>query len=251
MIFNVTGGGGAALNFKVVGDTSQPANPKENTIWVNTSTPITDWVFSATQPSAANGRVWISTGTYSTVEFNALKKNGIQVYPLSAKQYVNGALTDVPCFIYLGGAWKELAHKLYVYNAGDQCTDVTGGWTKVEGGGEKISFDSTKITFDYGTSGGRSAAAYTVKKIDVSKYKTMVVTGKIINLDVSDDNQSLAFGLSTSKTAAEPSGWSSSKIYNKKGAFEETLDISSANSSYYVCLHAHGSDVEVYTVLLK
>ena len=84
---NIGGCGSGGLNFKVVGGTSQPTNPKENTIWVNTSTTITGYVFSAAEPAAPEeGMVWITTGTSSTVEFNALKKNGIQVYPISAKQ---------------------------------------------------------------------------------------------------------------------------------------------------------------------
>ena len=47
------GGGSAALNFKIVGGTTAPSSPSENTIWVNTSTPISDWIFSASQPSRA------------------------------------------------------------------------------------------------------------------------------------------------------------------------------------------------------
>lgn len=104
---NAGGGGVGGLNFKVVGGTTQPANPTENMIWVNTSKTITDWVFSATQPAAAPGRVWISTGAASNFEFNALKKNGIMVYPMSAKQYVNDALVDVTAMSYQDREWRE------------------------------------------------------------------------------------------------------------------------------------------------
>lgn len=45
------GGGGAGINLEVVGGTTQPSSPKENTVWVNTSTTITSWDFSATQPA--------------------------------------------------------------------------------------------------------------------------------------------------------------------------------------------------------
>lgn len=108
MIFNVSGGGGTALNFRVVGGTTAPTNPAENCIWVNTDTPITSWIFSATEPSPAEaGKVWISTGTSSTVEFNALKKNGIQVYPISAKQYVGGVWVDREAQVYQSGEWKD------------------------------------------------------------------------------------------------------------------------------------------------
>ena len=48
-------GGGENLNFKVVGGTTEPSNPKENTIWVNTDTAITSWDFSATEPNRRSG----------------------------------------------------------------------------------------------------------------------------------------------------------------------------------------------------
>ena len=104
---NAGGGGVGGLNFKVVGGTTQPANPTENMIWVNTSETIADWVFSATQPTAADGRVWISTGAASNFSFNALKKNGLIVCPMSAKQYVNYALVDVTAMSYQDGEWRE------------------------------------------------------------------------------------------------------------------------------------------------
>jgi len=92
MIFNTTGGGGG-LNFKIVGGTTRPIGSiKENTIWVNTDTDISEWEISATQPAnATEGMVWLSTGTTSEAAFNALKKNTLIVYPAKAQQYVSGA----------------------------------------------------------------------------------------------------------------------------------------------------------------
>lgn len=126
MIVNASGGGDN-LNFKVVGGTTRPSNPKENTIWVNTATEITGWIFHATQPAGVEGRVWIATGTSSDSKFNALKKNGIVVYPLTVKQYVSGVWTYKDAFIYQSGAWMKLG--LYLYNNGNDYTDKTGGWT--------------------------------------------------------------------------------------------------------------------------
>lgn len=133
-IFGVDGSyEGAELNFEVVGGTSVPASPKENTIWVNTNTAITDWVFSATQPSAKSGRVWISTGTSSPIEFNALKKNGIQVYPISAKQYVSGAWVDRTAKTYQGDKWENWDVILYDVAQGIENSDLlgTGGFSFV------------------------------------------------------------------------------------------------------------------------
>lgn len=41
---------GASLNFEIVGGTTQPTNPTENMIWINTDTEITSYIFSATKP---------------------------------------------------------------------------------------------------------------------------------------------------------------------------------------------------------
>lgn len=41
----------AILNFNVVGGTTQPTNPIENTIWVNTDMDITKWYFSNDEPN--------------------------------------------------------------------------------------------------------------------------------------------------------------------------------------------------------
>ena len=63
MIFNMSGGGGgdAKLNFEVVGGTTAPASPKENTIWVNTNTTIPSWHFGTDEPNFYN----LSTRTES------------------------------------------------------------------------------------------------------------------------------------------------------------------------------------------
>lgn len=123
MIFNISGGGGTALNFQVIGDDKAPGNAKENTIWINTTEKITSWIFSATEPqNPIPGMVWISIGTSSTVAFNALKKNGIQVYPISAKQYIGGAWVDKTAMTYQGGAWVNWINILL----GSGITNVLG-----------------------------------------------------------------------------------------------------------------------------
>ena len=128
------GGGGSAaasLNFKVVGGTSSPSAPAENTIWVNTATEISSWVLSPVQPEAAEGLVWISMGSASAAAFNALKKNGIMIYPIAAKQYVDGAWANNTAEIYQNGAWVKfsLAWDGYYFKDGNQYEYITGGWS--------------------------------------------------------------------------------------------------------------------------
>ena len=116
--FLVKNGGGAPLNFKVLGN-PKPDNPKENTVWIDTDNEITSWIFSATEPAApSEGMVWIPTGTASVAGFNALKKNGIQVYPLLAKQYVNGDWVSKTAKIYQSGEWKTITSNFIAYENG-------------------------------------------------------------------------------------------------------------------------------------
>ena len=126
MIFNMVGGG-AALNFKIVGGTAQPVNPAENTIWVDTDAKITSWIFSAAEPAPEEGMVWIRVGSASPVAFNALKNNGIMIYPVSAMQYVGGEWVAKDALIYQNGTWNIWI--MYLFQNGDQNEAVTGGWS--------------------------------------------------------------------------------------------------------------------------
>ncbi len=118
----------SSLSFSIVGGTTQPSNPADNTVWVNTSTTISSWVFSVTEPSSpAEGMVWFLTGTASNAAFNALNKNNIMVYPISTKQYVGGAWVDKIVASYKNGAWVSWWDG-YLYKNGDEYTYITGGW---------------------------------------------------------------------------------------------------------------------------
>ena len=219
-----TGSGG--LNFTVVGGTTAPSNPQENIIWVNTSTKITSYIFSATQPTGSAGMVWIPTGTSSTVEFNALKKNGIQVYPLSAKQYIGGAWVDKTAKSYQGGAWVEW--RTYLYNKGNQCTNITGGWKQTIATNGSVTFnsDSIKVSIHNNTNGNTFVGAG--KAIDLTEYNTLNVnvvdfyiqSSSVINLYI--------------KTApiVDASAPVAGLAFNKKGVI--SLDISGLTGSYYI-----------------
>lgn len=163
------------LNFKVVSGTTQPSNAVENMIWVNTDTTISGYVFSATQPtSPAEGMAWITVGTSSPIAFNALKKNSIMLHPISAKQYVGGAWVDKEAKSYQGGAWVELVARTYLYDLGDQCTEVTGGWFTEKGTNGSASLENDSINFSYTSVSMAWMAAGTKNSIDLSKYSTLI-----------------------------------------------------------------------------
>lgn len=179
MILNMTGGG-APLNFKVVGGTAEPASPAENMIWVNTDAEITGWIFSAEQPESAEvGTIWIKTGASSPVAFNALKKNGVMLYPLSVMQYEQStasAWVSRTAKTYRDGSWVDWWNG-ELYEAGNIYESVTGGWTSDEtSGAPAITYGESSMTIT-ATEEGVSKKVRTGKKIDMSGWSTLTFEG--------------------------------------------------------------------------
>lgn len=245
---NAGGGGGGGLNFKVVGGTTAPTSPKENTIWVNTSVTIPSWAFSATEPgSPVEGMVWISTGTSSTVAFNALKKNDIQAYPVSAKQYVSSQWVSVEAKSYQGGEWVSWIR--YLYNKGDMCTALGGEWVAkavaLESSTNKVTptlteGDST-LTMSIKSNGG--GIVQKNDKIDLTDVDTLSVTGDFtagsspawLKICVwtsigtySYQNLAVYLGVSTSGNNAT-----------------YTIDVSSLEGEYYIGFSLYGTVTKV------
>lgn len=178
-IVSIRGGsGGAGLNFKIVNGTTQPTSPGENTIWVNTPTEITGYVFSATQPeSPTAGTVWISTGVSSPVAFNAMKKNGLWVYPQNCYQYINDTWTTKTAKTYQDGTWVDWV--TYLYATGNEYESLTGGWSGVVvdfgaavGIMPTVTKGATSITAEV-TTMYRSGQLITANSIDLSTYNTL------------------------------------------------------------------------------
>lgn len=249
MIFNVSGGGGAALNFRVVGGTTAPTNPAENCIWVNTNTAITSWIFSATEPSPAEaGMVWISIGVSSVVEFNALKKNGIQVYPISAKQYISGAWVDKTATSYQGGVWCEWIPAGALYWQGDQRPDITGGWeTSVFDaenpyvGGTRSEKDGV-VTLDAAGGERKNIKYLTQNMVNLANAKTLNIN--ILQREgVSNDGfLGVNFWVSTATTITEAATSSTvAAIVGIPSTGLFSIDVSNLSGSYYVKIECYNS----------
>lgn len=152
---------GGGLNFKVVAGLTQPVSATENTIWVNTEK-MTGWIFDANQPENLDeGMVWLKVGNSGTSAFNALKKNGLRVYPISAKQNVNGALIDKEAMTYQNGQWVDWIPEGALFWHGDEFVSLTGGWQVVEKEGEiggTVAIEGGELLID-GTSTRVSAVA--------------------------------------------------------------------------------------------
>lgn len=131
MIHNMTGGG-AGLNLKVVGGTTLPTEPVENTVWVDTDTEISGYAFAVNQPvNPVEGMVWIETSpSESSAPMDVGIKNTAMLYPIAAKQYISGSWVDKVAQAYINGEWLDWWDGgLYV--AGDTYDSVTGGFVSV------------------------------------------------------------------------------------------------------------------------
>ena len=166
MIIN-NSGGAAPLNFKVVGGTAQPNSPSENTIWVNTASPITSWVFSAGQPeNPAEGMLWFTSSTTCNSPINAIKKNGLWVYPTACKQYANGEWLTKSAKVYQNGAWRDVRLPIaYMFNNGD--LGESGGFQSSAGTLTVNSLITHKI------SSGNYAFVTSKNQIDLTGFSTI------------------------------------------------------------------------------
>lgn len=147
-------GGGGGLNLKVVGGTTQPTNPRENTIWANTTTAITGYVLSPTQPeNGTEGLVWLKTAD-SGVEINVGRKNAVLLHLAMSQVYSSGSWKAVEGYVYKSSAWVQFGF-LALYKDGIFSTDHT---EKVVKG--SITYADTYYTAV--TNGGAAGEAYVV-----------------------------------------------------------------------------------------
>lgn len=143
MIFNVTGGGGNQLNFRVYAAASLPETGKENDVCVITETPITSWEVFDIIPSWASeeGKVYITdtpatNGEYpnvNIVDYNKAK-GMVWVQLIDCYQYVSGQWVKCAAYQYRGGQWVQFSGTFsatinITYPAGSTCTASYGGIT--------------------------------------------------------------------------------------------------------------------------
>lgn len=239
MIFNMSGGGGSGggLNFAIVGGLTQPVSPKENTIWVNTDTTITSWVFAPEAPTnPEGGMIFFKTDKTSPVGFNALRKNEIAVLPTSAQQYIGGQWKNMEAYAFIGGTWVPFSWVgVFLYNRGNSFNSVTGGWTPWFSDGGSFTANQYSLDFSYShTNGGTGAALATAMKIDLSNVKNIVVSLKDL---VTTNNVQFVVAVTDSKKNDNHT-LSSQNIASTsiKSGDVAKLDVSTLAGAYYVVL---------------
>lgn len=209
--------------------------PKENTIGIISDVEINGYRFSAIEPESMNeGEIWIKNGTESNVSFSIV--DGVTVYPISVKQYINSALVDVTAMSYQDDQWVKWWNG-ELYDTGNQYQGITGGWIGYGEDGataKRVTFNTSNISISTKSS-YEAASVYTKNKLDLSKFNKLNVELNVtrVNTALSD---TVSIGIASVNNVASASTKAVAKHNSKlTGAGTLTCDISVDEGYPYVC----------------
>ena len=252
-------GSASPLNFKVIayasGSKLTADKPKANTIGVVTTTAITGWIFSKTEPSSpAAGNVWFRTDISSTTSFNAVRKNKLYVYPVECKQYVSGSWKKKVAKLYKSSAWTDW--EMFLYKDGNINGDIVGGLnpyayrpsTSTSAVDKPlVSMTASGITIAYEAidynGNAYAGTMMTTKAINFSGYKTLKIHVVSASVGTGPSNGYIRFGATETRennyavAVAKTICASNESISNK----EFSIDISDLSGSYYCLINLYGS----------
>lgn len=246
-----SGGGGGAAALAVVGGTVRPANAAQGTIWVNTSVDITDCVLSAAEPAnPVAGMVWITIGDKGSIKAaSPVGGDWVVVYPLSAKQRVNGAWVDKEAKSYIGGEWFDLVATLYLYNNGDECVDISGGFKayayKPSGAGGTVLAPGQYLD----TSGGKIKLTFPSGGYAFSLFNETAFSIDDINQIEVVYSEASASGVTLGVTQTKAQSYSiAAAATPASGAGVATIDVSALTGDYYFVVSMTGSSSAAITI---
>nr|DAH71779.1 MAG TPA: hypothetical protein [Caudoviricetes sp.] len=240
---NAGGSGGGGLNLKVVGSTAKPTNPRENTIWVNTTTAITGYALSPTQPEAGTeGLVWLKTAD-TGVEINVGRKNVVLLHLAGGMLYTGGKWASVDAWAYINSVWKQFSTAFdgRLYDNGDQCTDITGGWgitdyKYVNSSGKENDPGAGTLESDHmhlASTSTRISMLGTAKPIDLDGLKTLTVDWQILKCH-KDATNALMVDIQREKKAGTSIALATLGSGKAAKRLTSTLDISNLSGKAYV-----------------
>ena len=155
-----------AFNFMIVGSTTQPENPAENMIWINTDTEIPEWAIRPDEPSSPiEGMIWLQTSTQSNASADLIDENELTVYFVSANKYEHNTWNLVPGKLYKNGEWLDFVADTAIYKNGVENTVLTGGWSTTG----TVTDNGSTLVFK-----GANVKAATTKKIGFSGFSRLV-----------------------------------------------------------------------------
>lgn len=244
--------GGGDLNFEVVGGTTRPSNPKENTIWVNTNTEITAWAFGAEEPtSPAIGMVWfpIDTSKQNTA-FTAIQdeENYVMVYPSQAYQYIESSWDNADAMIYKSEEWLEIKQSVRFFTSG---IGLSEGYyvslLSTTGAGINNEWICWGTDFNYG------GAFYITKLVNLNGYNTLYFDIKFVSQYTSKNKVTYGVGENPIQNLDNGGTFSSYGVIDVPNSerIVYPVPISSIETPQYIKVHALGCTGYVYNIWME
>lgn len=220
---------GASTNFAVVGGTTQPASPVNNTLWVNTDVPITRWDFSSDEPvKRSNGQVWFDVDVSSRMEFNAIQKNEIRTCPTACHQLIDNQWVSKDAALYTQGQW--IRWMLYVYDNGK----IHSGTIQSNDGKNAVELNATTIHV-HSTGHNTWGYIYFTEPVDLTRYKKLCMVGSMTITGSGENWGSIQFG--AFKTIGSSAA---AKIEGTKASGTHSIDVSELSGTYYIAFYLKG-----------
>lgn len=208
---------------------------------VKGSTPVAYTVGNAT------GQIWVKTGEVSSFSMNALRKNDIDIRPVSVYEYTtNNGWAERAAQIYQYGAWSDIKTSFYLYNNGKstgyswECDETmkenSYGWNAASDEG-RITVNDTNITIKTSSSRGydytnifvaNSSGSFVT--VNLSKYTKIRIKGTLTG---ATKNTACVFRAMTEMGDYSTDNNVLSQAFYT-GTIDATIDISAVNSGCYL-----------------
>lgn len=238
---------GVFLNFEIVGGTTEPSYPDNNTIWVKTDTTITGWQIGVEQPAGESGKVWISVGEHYIRRFNALQDNVIYVYPVFVKQYIDGVWVSKDSLIYQSGGWQEWVSEVCVFEASQLDANTANGmfikpFTNYPRASEENGFIRMSNT------GAHRVPFFTSETYDLTDVSKIVVGGYS---NYADATFGISLDTEYQSGTYDPNYVISRNFETTFAVNEMVLDVSNYEGNYYIAFAVDGLEsVNIFTITL-
>lgn len=191
-----------------------------------------------TPESVEYGTVWIQTAKNGSASLNALRRNALMLNPADVQSLIgldlfgSGERTwmKLPGYVYQNGEWIPIRTlMLTLYDAGNTCSEVTGGWAKTGG---TLTFNTDHMLLM-----GSGVVLFTVNMISLRNYSTLR-----FSVIASSTESVTTVGVGTGTAAGE---FVSSRAVPQGSAdyTDVDVDVSGLVGTYYVKVQTYASKV--------
>lgn len=188
------------------------------------------------------------TATISSVLIStppAFAKYNVQVPKVSSTN-------DTEIYMWYGAATKPITYDdLYLYNEGDECLDITGGWIVKASNYTAVAKNSDNLAITQGwviaSIGG--AYLYPTKPIDLTDINTITFDYEIDAVYNASGSYSVQLLIGTSPKSLDTLSYKIGYTVTSRTTID--IDVSNITGLQYLCFYGYGAACKLYKAQLK